>query len=148
MADAPGLPVIWADHDRLEQVFVNLINNAVGHNPPGTRVWVSAVAAGAEVVISVRDDGTGIPDELAAAPFEAGRRRRTRTGGAGLGLSIAQGIVDAHHGRIELQRLDQGTRFRVYLPADVQEDSADAGPGALVLVPGGAPALPDEEHDA
>ncbi|HEY2278788.1 MAG TPA: ATP-binding protein, partial [Streptosporangiaceae bacterium] len=144
----PDLPVIWADHDRLEQVFVNLINNAVGHNPPGTRVWVSAEVAGPEVVISVRDDGTGIPDELAAAPFEAGRRRRTRTGGAGLGLSIAQGIVDAHHGRIELQRLDQGTRFLVHLPADVQEDSADAGPGTLVLVPGGAPALPDEEHDA
>ena len=145
---APELPVIWADHDRLEQVFVNLINNAVGHNPPGTRVWVSAEAAGSEVVISVRDDGTGIPDELAAAPFEAGRRRRTRTGGAGLGLSIAQGIVDAHHGRIELQRLDQGTRFVVHLPADVQEDSADAGSGTLVLVPGGAPALPEEEHDA
>jgi signal transduction histidine kinase/ABC-type multidrug transport system ATPase subunit len=144
----PDLPVIWADHDRLEQVFVNLINNAVGHNPPGTRVWVSAEAAGPEVVVSVSDDGTGIPAELAAAPFEAGRRRRTRTGGAGLGLSIAHGIVDAHHGRIELQQLDQGTRFRVFLPADVQEDIGDAGSGALVLVPGGAPALPDEEHDA
>src|ERR1700759_2212177 len=134
---APDLPVIWADHDRLEQVFVNLINNAVGHNPPGTRGWVSAEAAGAEVMISVRDDGTGIPDELAAAPFEAGRRRRTRTGGAGLGLSIAQGIVDAHHGRIELQRLDKGTQFRVYLPADTQEDGPDTGSGALALVPGG-----------
>ncbi len=132
----PELPVIWADHDRLEQVFVNLINNAVGHNPPGTRVWVSAKAVGPEVVISVRDNGTGIPDELAAAPFAAPERRRTRTGGAGLGLSIAQGIVDAHHGRIELQRLDQGTRFLVHLPADVQEDSADAGPGTLILVPG------------
>ena len=138
----PELPVIWADHDRLEQVFVNLINNAVGHNPPGTRVWVSAEAAGPEVVISVRDDGTGIPDELAAAPFEAGRRRRTRTGGAGLGLSIAQGIVDAHHGRIELQRLDQGTRFVVHLPADVQEDSADAGPGRWSWSPAAPPPYP------
>ena len=142
----PDLPVIWADHDRLEQVFVNLINNAVGHNPAGTRVWVTAEAAGAEVMISVRDDGTGIPDELAAAPFEAGRRRRTRTGGAGLGLSIAQGIVDAHHGRIELQRLDKGTQFRVYLPADTQEDAPDTGSGALALVPGGPHA--EEEHDA
>jgi signal transduction histidine kinase len=147
----PGLPVIWADHDRLEQVFVNLINNAVGHNPPGTRVWVTAEAAGAEVMISVSDDGTGIPDDLAAAPFEAGRRRRTRTGGAGLGLSIAQGIVDAHHGRIELQRLDKGTRFRVYLPADAQEDTGDTGAGALALVPGGAPpgmTKSEEEHNA
>jgi signal transduction histidine kinase len=142
----PDLPVLWADHDRLEQVFVNLINNAVGHNPAGTRVWVTAEAAGPEVMISVRDNGTGIPDELAAAPFEAGRRRRTRTGGAGLGLSIAQGIVDAHHGRIELQRLDPGTQFRVYLPADTQEDAPDTGSGALVLVPDGPHA--EEEHDA
>jgi signal transduction histidine kinase len=94
----------------------------------------------------VRDNGTGIPDELAAAPFEAGRRRRTRTGGAGLGLSIAQGIVDAHHGRIELRRLDQGTQFQVYLPADTQEDAPDTGSGALALVPGGSHA--EEEHDA
>src|ERR1700761_9188283 len=77
----PDLPVIWADHDRLEQVFVNLINNAVGHNPPGTQVWVTAEAAEAEIVISVTDNGTGIPDEGAAAPFEAGRRRPTRTRG-------------------------------------------------------------------
>jgi len=150
---APDLPVIWADHDRLEQVFVNLINNAVGHNPPGTRVWVTAEADGPEVLISVRDDGAGIPDELAVAPFEAGRRRRTRTGGAGLGLSITQGIVDAHQGRIELRRLEQGTEFRVYLPADAQEDPGDAGPAVLALVPG-APAAalsqlarPEEEHD-
>ncbi|HWG14591.1 MAG TPA: ATP-binding cassette domain-containing protein [Streptosporangiaceae bacterium] len=143
---APDLPVIWADHDRLEQVFVNLVNNAVGHNPPGTRVWVTAEAAGDEVVVSVTDNGTGIPDELAAAPFEAGRRRRTRTGGAGLGLSIAQGITEAHHGRIELERLPQGTRFRVCLPADVPEDAGDSGSGALALVPAGTPA--EEEHDA
>ncbi len=142
----PDLPVIWADHDRLEQVFVNLINNAVGHNPPGTRVRVTAEVAGAEVVVSVTDNGTGIPDEVAAAPFEAGRRRRTRTGGAGLGLSIAQGIAEAHQGRIELERLPRGTRFRVCLPADVPEDAGEAGSGALILVPGGTSA--GEEHDA
>src|SRR6202012_1489451 len=116
-------------------------------NPAGTRVWVTAETIGPEVIISVTADGTGIPAALAAAPSEAGRPRRTRTGGAGLGLSITQGIVDAHHGRIELQRLDQGTRFVVHLPADGQEGSAD-GPGTLVLVPGGVPALPEEEHDA
>jgi signal transduction histidine kinase/ABC-type multidrug transport system ATPase subunit len=118
----PGLPVVWADHDRLEQVFVNLINNAVSHNPPGTQVAVAAraVATGPvpEVVVTVTDDGTGIPDELAAAPFEPTRRRRTRTSGAGLGLSIAHGIVRAHGGRIELERLATGTRFCVTLPVE------------------------------
>ena len=72
-----GLPVVWADHDRMEQVFVNLLNNAFGHNPPGTRVQVTAEAGPAEVVISVLDDGLGLPPELAAAPFEPARRPRT-----------------------------------------------------------------------
>src|SRR6202012_156941 len=142
----PNLPVIWADHDRLEQVFVNLINNAVGHNPPGTQGWVTAEVAEAAVGISVTDNGTGIPDGVAAAPFESGRRRRTRAGGAGLGLSIAQGIAEAHQGRIELERLPRGTRFRLCLPADVPGDPGEVTTGALVLVPGGTPA--GEEDDA
>ena len=59
------------------------------------------------------------------APFEAGRKRRTRTGGAGLGLSIAHGIVQAHGGRIELQRLPRGSRFRVVLPVEAADDLAE-----------------------
>ena len=55
-----------------------------------------------QVVVSVADDGDGLPAEVAAAPFEPARRRRTPTSGAGLGLSIARGIVTAHGGRIEL----------------------------------------------
>ena len=66
-----GLPVVWADHDRMEQVFVNLLNNAFGHNPPGTHVRVTAEAGPAEVVVSVLDDGLGLPPELAVALFEA-----------------------------------------------------------------------------
>ena len=117
----PGLPVVWADHDRLEQLFVNLLDNAIGHNPPGTRVTVSATSEepGA-VVISVTDDGAGMPPELAAAPFEPMRRwRRTRTAGAGLGLSIANGIVAAHGGRMELEQPGRGTRFRIFLPTEL-----------------------------
>jgi signal transduction histidine kinase/ABC-type multidrug transport system ATPase subunit len=115
----PGLPVVWADHDRMEQVFVNLLNNAFGHNPPGTRVRVSAEAGPAEVVISVLDDGLGLPPELAAAPFEPARRPRTSTGaGAGLGLSIAKGIVQAHGGRLGLTVQQKGTCFRVSLPVE------------------------------
>jgi signal transduction histidine kinase/ABC-type multidrug transport system ATPase subunit len=127
-----ALPVVWADHDRMEQVFVNLLNNAFGHNPPGTQVRVTAGAGPAEVTISVQDDGQGMPPELAAAPFEPARRtnnssqtglasRRAngstrKNGGAGLGLSIAKGIVAAHGGRLELAARPKGTCFRVYLP--------------------------------
>lgn len=131
----PALPVVWADHDRMEQVFVNLLNNAFGHNPPGTRVLVTAGAGSADVVISVQDDGQGMPPELAAAPFEPTRRTaidtaRTsvpsarssgasrRNAGAGLGLSIARGIVQAHGGRLELAALPKGTCFSVYLPVE------------------------------
>jgi signal transduction histidine kinase/ABC-type multidrug transport system ATPase subunit len=152
LACDPGLPVVWADHDRLEQVFVNLLNNAFGHNPPGTRVRVIATAerhpqdpAGghpaSEVAISVMDDGSGMPPELIAAPFEAARRpdprpstgsaprngsgsRTRKSAGAGLGLSIAKGIVQAHGGRIELAPLPagmpRGTCFSVYLPVEAE----------------------------
>jgi signal transduction histidine kinase/ABC-type multidrug transport system ATPase subunit len=146
-----ALPPVWADHDRLEQVFVNLLTNAFRHNPPGTRVNivagepVSAVgdrSAPAEVEISVVDDGAGFPRELALTPFESARRQRSRTAGAGLGLSIARGIVEGHGGRIELAPAAVGTTFRVRLlveapagasPAGGSPDPADADtPVALV----------------
>jgi len=121
----PSLPVVWADHDRLEQVFVNLLDNALGHNPPGTRVHVSAVAAGrGGIAVSVLDDGAGMPAEIASAPFEPLRRRRTRNAGAGLGLTIAKGIVEAHGGRIELEQPGQGTCFRVHLPVEIPAGTA------------------------
>ena len=156
-----GLPVVWADHDRMEQVFVNLLNNAFGHNPPGTRVQVIAVAGPGEVAIKVIDDGLGMPLELAAAPFEPARRPRTtatstatthtsngasrgtsnessngrasrKSAGAGLGLSIAKGIVQAHGGRLELTALPKGTCFSVYLPVEAEVLEAvktTTGPG-------------------
>jgi signal transduction histidine kinase len=116
----PSLPVVWADHDRLEQVFVNLLDNAIGHNPPGTRVSVSAALAGeGGIVVSVLDDGAGMPTEIASATFEPMRRRRTPTAGAGLGLAIAKGIVEAHGGRIELEQPGKGTTFRIHLPIEM-----------------------------
>jgi two-component system, OmpR family, sensor histidine kinase MtrB len=95
-------------------------DNALGHNPPGTRVSVSAAAAGqGGIVISVLDNGAGMPSEIASAPFEPTRRRRSPTGGAGLGLSIARGIVDAHGGRIDLEQPGKGTRFLIHLPVEM-----------------------------
>jgi len=140
-----SLPVVWADHDRMEQVFVNLLNNAFGHNPPGTHVHVTADHRTSEVVISVLDDGTGMPPELVAAPFEAARNGQhpgqrngngngnghRKSAGAGLGLSIAKGIVQAHGGRIELTPMPRGTCFRVRLPIE-----AEAEPGQLAVASG------------
>jgi len=148
---APGLPVIWADHDRLEQVFVNLLANAVGHNPAGTNVRITAVARAEHVEVTVADDGAGLSPDTAKAPFEPARRRRGPTAGAGLGLSIAQGIVTAHGGRIELVAQPRGTCFRICLPIEAEVRLASARPAVPVLAdkaPAGAapdaPAFPIE----
>jgi len=116
---APELPVVWADHDRLEQVFVNLLENAFRHNRDGTRVTIDARAEQTGgVVVTVSDDGAGAAGEIAAALSGLGRQRRSATAGAGLGLTIARGIVDAHGGRVELERAGRGTRFSIFLPAE------------------------------
>jgi signal transduction histidine kinase/ABC-type multidrug transport system ATPase subunit len=120
------LPVIWADHDRLEQVFVNLLDNACRHNPPSTRVRLTAaVEKGQRVAIVVADSGPGMAAEVALAPFEPGRRRTAPTGGSGLGLSIAKAIVDAHGGEIVLEPTEVGTRFVVHLPIESSGSSGE-----------------------
>jgi len=100
-----GLPVIWADHDRMEQVLVNLLTNAFTHNPPDTTVHVTATRERSHVVITVQDDGAGMPPPGS----------RSGTAGAGLGLSIARGIVQAHDGTMELNPVSKGTCFNVRL---------------------------------
>ena len=125
---APDLPAVWADHDRLEQVFVNLLGNAVGHNPPGTPVRVRAAPSGpGSVAVTVTDEGIGLPAEVAAAPFEPRRRSRAKTAGAGLGLSIARGIVAAHGGSMDVVPARAGAGFVVRLP--VEDGSRPAGSG-------------------
>ena len=134
VTDTPGVPAIWADHDRLEQVFVNLVGNALGHNPPGTKVVVTAMPdRPGTVAVRVADDGDGLPPELARAVTEAAGQRdprwhdvlaagtnrpRLRGAGAGLGLSIASGIVAAHGGRLELEPTERGCCFLVVLPVE------------------------------
>jgi signal transduction histidine kinase len=112
------LPVIWADHDRLEQVFVNLLDNAVRHNPPGTPIHLEAAESAGEVVVTVTDEGTGVPPGLLSTAPGASRPRRAPTSGAGLGLSIAAGIVEAHGGHLRLEPMARGTRFSVQLPVE------------------------------
>ena len=123
----PGLPAVWADHDRLEQVFVNLLGNALAHNPKGTRVQVSVEAAGpGAVAVQVADDGEGMSAELMRDPAAAIRAAR-RGAGAGLGLSIAKGIVAAHGGRMELEPAPRGTCFRISLPVEMPAKGTEHG---------------------
>jgi signal transduction histidine kinase/ABC-type multidrug transport system ATPase subunit len=108
-ADKP-VPAVWADHDRMEQVFVNLLTNAFVHNPPGTTVRITVgQQAPAQVVIAVRDNGSGMPPPGS----------RSGSAGAGLGLSIARGIVQAHAGLMTCEsQADTGTCFGVHLPIE------------------------------
>jgi signal transduction histidine kinase len=123
----PGLPPIWADHDRLEQVFVNLLSNALRHNGDETRVTVSSSQLpDGTIVLLVSDNGAGLPPELRRAPFDSTRRHRSATAGAGLGLSITRGIVVAHGGEIELLDTDTGATFRISLPLE-SPATGDAG---------------------
>jgi signal transduction histidine kinase/ABC-type multidrug transport system ATPase subunit len=121
-----SFPVVWADHDRLEQVFVNLLDNAVRHNPPGTRVHVEPLdAAEGWVAIAVTDDGNGLEAGVTIANFPVRGDHRSRTAGAGLGLSIAKGIVDAHGGRLSIEAGDVGTRCVATLPVALGAPTTD-----------------------
>jgi len=126
----PALKPIWGDHDRLEQVFVNLIDNALRHTPPGTPVRVTAGPGQAPGTVEVRvvDQGPGIPPAEAEALFLPYRRGASGAPGAGLGLSIARGIAEAHGGSVTLETPEAGTSgacFLVTLPVD----PADRGSG-------------------
>ena len=118
----PDLPAVWADHDRLEQVFVNLIDNAVRHNPAGTQVVVEAARCPGGVAVTVSDDGLGFPAGSTGITVPPGSRRATS--GSGLGLSITRGIVQAHQGGIVAEPVARGTRLRVQLPEDPRTDGS------------------------
>jgi len=127
----PGVEPIWADHDRLEQVFVNLLENAAsyGASPRGTDVTVRPGGPGwAEV--EIRDYGPGIPPGLAEKIFEPRVRGTTDVAGTGLGLPIARGIVEAHGGTLVAAPAQPGASFLVSLPADPPPGSAAEPAGA------------------
>jgi two-component system phosphate regulon sensor histidine kinase PhoR len=116
------LPRLLADRDRLAQVLINLLDNAVKFTPEGGRIEVSARAAARRVVVAVQDNGVGIPLQDLGRIFErfyrVERSRDRREGGTGLGLAIAKHLVQAMGGTIEVDsHPGSGTTFRVSLPA-------------------------------
>ncbi|MGH8884793.1 MAG: ATP-binding cassette domain-containing protein [Egibacteraceae bacterium] len=115
-----GIGPVWADHDRLEQVFVNLVGNAARHTPPGTRIRIHAAPGpgAGTVAVRVADDGPGIPPVLFGRIFDPHVHGATPSAGAGLGLAIAQAIVDAHGGWITLETVPVGASFLVTLPIE------------------------------
>jgi signal transduction histidine kinase len=120
------LPLVWADRDRVAQVLVNLLDNAIKYSRRGGTIVVAlAKLDDAQVLVQVRDEGIGIPAEdlpQIGQRFYRADRSRSRTPGqsqtgSGLGLSIAQALVTAHGGRLWLESQEgAGTRANFTLP--------------------------------
>lgn len=120
---APEPPLtVEGDAARLQQVVVNLLANAHRHTPPGTAVTVTLARDGDDVVVTVADDGPGIPEELQPRLFErfargdASRSRGVGEPSTGLGLAIAAAVVEAHGGSIHVESVPGDTRLTVRLP--------------------------------
>jgi two-component system OmpR family sensor kinase len=119
--DAPEAPVVvTGDRGRLHQVVANLLANARVHTPAGTDIRTALSVEGDTAVLTVQDDGPGIPEDLQPVLFERFARgdgsRSRATGSTGLGLAIVAAVVEAHHGTVEVESSPGMTRFTVRLP--------------------------------
>ena len=138
--------LIRADTRELSRALSNLVTNAIRHTPRDGHVQVTATAEGEDVLMTVTDGCGGIPEADLASVFDtAWRGTRARTpeadGGAGLGLAIVRGIVEAHQGRVSVVNTGDGCRFEVRLPAlGASPDSGSADGSDLGERPAPRPA--------
>lgn len=120
------LPNVSADKDRILQVLTNLIGNALQYTPPGGSVVITATRVKSEILISITDTGFGIsPDHLPLIFkrfYRTDKSRARASGGSGIGLTIAQALVKAHHGRIWVESAGErkGSSFHFTLPVDTE----------------------------
>ncbi|MER3405827.1 MAG: PAS domain-containing sensor histidine kinase, partial [Chloroflexota bacterium] len=132
---------IEVDRDRIEQVLENLLSNAIKYSPGGGTVWVTAAVQAGEAMISVRDEGIGIPADRQARLFERFYRAHAGTahdyGGMGIGLHLSREIVVRHGGRMWFASIEgEGSTFsfsvpvcsRQAMPGDSDDSGAEARP--------------------
>jgi two-component system sensor histidine kinase KdpD len=113
------LPLVEFDAVLIERVLCNLLENAANYTPAGSTIRLRAVASGKDLLVSVTDDGPGLPKGQEEAIFEKFTRgaRESATSGVGLGLAICRAIVEAHKGKIWAENNpDRGARFSFTLP--------------------------------
>jgi len=146
----PDLPEVRVDGNQMQQVFVNLINNAAQAIQASGReggIWIDATRWLDGVAVIIEDDGPGVPEPLAEKIFEPFFTTKPEGQGTGLGLSICQGIVREHGGRITLcKRAGRGAAFRVDLPGastpgHVPQEATPADTGSLGIL-----VVDDEPH--
>lgn len=132
----PGLPPVWADADRLEQILTNLIDNAIKYSPQGTVVTITARALHQKpelVEFSVNDQGAGIDPDYLPQIFNKFSRHDNpltrQTEGTGLGLYITKSLILALDGNVEVTSTSGSTTFTVQIPAATLEQQAARGLG-------------------
>ena len=128
---APGLPPLRGDLEAIDQVLENLTRNAVKYSPEGGRVVLGARQQGERIVLTVQDEGIGIPavnlERIFDPLYRIDNSDRRRTSGAGLGLTLVREIVSRHNGRVWAESApDQGSTFSVELP--VMKEFAGVAP--------------------
>jgi len=125
--EIPSFLTLKADRNYLEQVLINLLDNAIKYTPAGGRITISAIENNSEEIqFLVGDNGIGIPREDLHRIFERFYRvdkgRSQELGGTGLGLSIVKHLIQAHGGRVWAEsRLGEGSTFHFTLPSPVEE---------------------------
>jgi signal transduction histidine kinase len=119
---SPDLPRIMADFGQIQQVCTNLIMNAIEAMPGGGVLTIRTLMEGEQVLIEVSDTGVGISAENLKKMFTPFFTTKRDKKGVGLGLAISYGIVQRHHGKIEIHSKEgDGTTFKVYLPVNYAE---------------------------
>ena len=108
--------MVSADRGRLRQVLLNVLTNAAEAAPRGTPIAVGIAEVDDIATVTVRDAGSGIPDLVRGRLFEP--FVTTKRGGLGLGLAIAQSMIEAHHGRIVCEASSSGTEVRISIPVE------------------------------
>ncbi|MBR5518561.1 MAG: PAS domain-containing sensor histidine kinase, partial [Clostridia bacterium] len=124
------LPIYNGSPDRIEQVLINVITNAVKYTPKGGHILVTSMYMYNSITIKVIDDGIGIPEENLQHIFErfyrVDKARSREMGGTGLGLAIAKEIIEAHDGTIEIKsKSGHGTEVIINLPVEIVESDFD-----------------------
>jgi signal transduction histidine kinase len=111
------LPLVAADTERVQQIVVNLLANAVRFTPPGGKVEVIVSLEDSEVWVCVADTGVGIPADLVGKIFDPYEQAHRGRGGSGVGLTVVRSLVEAHGGRVWVESEEgRGSRFTFTLP--------------------------------
>jgi two-component system NtrC family sensor kinase len=137
---APALPRLTCDASQIEQVVLNLVMNAAESMPKGgpLRVRTEEEPGGRAVILTVEDEGVGIPEEHMSRIFEPFFTTKEPGKAVGLGLAVVFGIVQAHRGTVDVStRVGKGTTFRVRLPLGSEGPREPRGPDGAGVAPAG-----------